>query len=67
MQSQMVSLWYRCPELLQGETFYGPGVDMWSIGCIIAEMCLKSALFQGNADIDQLFLIFEVIIITKIH
>lgn len=38
---QVVTRWYRCPELLYGARAYGVGVDMWSIGCIIAELLLR--------------------------
>jgi serine/threonine protein kinase len=38
---QIVTLWYRAPEVLLGCTHYSPGVDMWSIGCIFAELTRK--------------------------
>ncbi len=37
----VVTLWYRAPELLLGTLKYGPAIDMWSIGCIMAEWLLK--------------------------
>jgi serine/threonine protein kinase len=38
---QIVTLWYRAPEVLLGATHYAPAVDIWSIGCIFAEMARK--------------------------
>lgn len=44
----------RSPELLLGATEYSTAVDMWSIGCIFAELMLKEPLFQGKGEIDQI-------------
>ena len=41
-----VTLWYRPPELLLGERNYGPAVDMWGAGCIMAEMWTRSPIMQ---------------------
>jgi cyclin-dependent kinase-like len=49
--------WYRSPELLVGDTNYGRAVDVWAIGCLFAEMLTSEALFQGESDIDQLYMI----------
>lgn len=49
--------WYRSPELLIGEKEYGKPLDMWSIGCIMAEMLDGQPLFPGESEIDQLYLI----------
>jgi cell cycle related kinase len=51
---QVATRWYRAPELLYGSRGYGPGVDMWAAGCVIAEMVLNSPLFPGQSDIDQI-------------
>lgn len=59
-QPLVVTRWYRSPELLLGETHYDFAIDMWSIGCILAEFMLKAPLFCGNDTKDQLRLIFEV-------
>lgn len=59
--SDVVTLWYRAPEILLGSSFYGPAVDVWSLGCIFFEMLTKRPLFPGNSEIDQLFKIFRVI------
>lgn len=49
--------WYRAPELLVGDTHYGPSVDVWAIGCVTAELIRGEALWPGKSDVDQLFLI----------
>jgi len=49
--------WYRAPELLVGDTGYGPAVDIWAIGCVFAEMLTGEALWPGRSDVDQLYLI----------
>ncbi len=56
---EVVTLWYRAPELLLGAQRYSSAVDVWSIGCIFAEMISGYALFPGRSDIDQLFKIFQ--------
>lgn len=56
---QVVTLWYRAPEILLGSTRYSCPIDVWSIGCIFAEMASKRPLFQGDSEIDQLFRIFR--------
>lgn len=49
--------WYRSPELLVGDNSYGKPVDMWAIGCMVAEMLTGNPLFAGESDLDQLGLI----------
>ena len=49
--------WYRAPELLVGDTQYGPPVDVWAIGCVFAELLSGQALWPGRSDVDQLYLI----------
>ncbi|XP_053208727.1 cyclin-dependent kinase-like 1 isoform X2 [Panonychus citri] len=49
--------WYRAPELLVGDTQYGPAVDVWAIGCVTAELMRGEALWPGKSDVDQLYLI----------
>ncbi|KAJ3125910.1 Cyclin-dependent kinase catalytic subunit [Nowakowskiella sp. JEL0407] len=58
---EVVTLWYRAPEILLGSRHYSTGVDMWSVGCIFAEMCLKDPIFPGDSEIDQLFKIFRLL------
>jgi len=49
--------WYRAPELLVGDTQYGPPVDVWAVGCVFAELLSGQALWPGRSDVDQLYLI----------
>ncbi|KAB1265346.1 Cyclin-dependent kinase 3 [Camelus dromedarius] len=58
---EVVTLWYRAPEILLGSKFYSTAVDVWSIGCIFAEMVTRRALFPGDSEIDQLFRIFRTL------
>ncbi|CAB3360612.1 Hypothetical predicted protein [Cloeon dipterum] len=57
---QVVTRWYRCPELLFGARSYGVGVDMWAVGCILAELLLRVPFLPGETDLDQLTKIFFV-------
>jgi cell division cycle 2-like protein len=54
-------LWYRSPELLLGIKEYSTPIDMWSVGCIMAEFLVMKAIWQGKSEIDQLQKIFKVI------
>ncbi|CAM9937830.1 unnamed protein product, partial [Bubo scandiacus] len=56
----VVTLWYRAPEVLLQSTYATP-VDMWSVGCIFAEMFRRKPLFCGNSEADQLGKIFDMI------
>ncbi|XP_074777926.1 cyclin-dependent kinase 3 isoform X3 [Athene noctua] len=58
---KVVTLWYRAPEILLGCRYYSTAVDIWSIGCIFAEMVTRKALFPGDSEIDQLFRIFRTL------
>jgi serine/threonine protein kinase len=58
---EVVTLWYRAPEILMGSRQYSTPVDIWSLGCIFAEMAQKRPLFAGDSEIDQLFKIFRVL------
>ncbi|KAM6973080.1 cyclin-dependent kinase-like 1 isoform 2-T2 [Aplochiton taeniatus] len=49
--------WYRAPELLVGDTQYGPPVDVWALGCVFAELLNGNPLWPGRSDVDQLYLI----------
>lgn len=57
----VVTLWYRAPEILLGSLTYGPEVDMWSIGSIIAEMATGRPLFDGRCEIETLFKILQLV------
>ena len=58
---EVVTLWYRAPEILLGSKLYSTPVDIWSIGGIFAEMVTKEAMFPGDSEIDELFKIFRVL------
>jgi cyclin-dependent kinase len=58
---EVVTLWYRAPDVLMGSRKYSTPVDIWSVGCIFAEMVNGKPTFPGNADADQLQKIFKVL------
>ncbi|KAJ1933958.1 Cyclin-dependent kinase catalytic subunit [Linderina macrospora] len=58
---EVVTLWYRAPEILMGSRHYSIGMDMWSVGCIFAEMVQRKPLFPGDSEIDEIFKIFRVL------
>ncbi|KAH8344308.1 hypothetical protein KR084_009477 [Drosophila pseudotakahashii] len=58
---EVVTLWYRAPEILLGTKFYSTGVDIWSLGCIFSEMIMRRSLFPGDSEIDQLYRIFRTL------
>lgn len=58
---EVVTLWYRSPDVLMGSTSYSTTVDIWSVGCIFAEMATGSPLFQGRSESDQLKTIFKTL------
>ncbi|WFD20415.1 cyclin-dependent kinase [Malassezia caprae] len=61
MTNLVVTLWYRTPELLMGAKRYGTEVDMWSVGCIFAELLQKEPLFPGKNEADQVSRIFYLL------
>ena len=62
MTEHVVTRWYRAPELmLQPDGLYDKSVDMWSVGCIFAEILGRKALFPGKNFLHQLSLIFDVL------
>ncbi|XP_054719647.1 cyclin-dependent kinase 7-like [Uloborus diversus] len=58
---QVVTRWYRSPELIFGARIYSTGVDMWAVGCILAELLLRAPFLPGETDLDQLNQIFKVL------
>ncbi|XP_050349488.1 cyclin-dependent kinase 2-like [Nymphalis io] len=58
---EVVTLWYRAPEILLGAKFYSTAVDVWSLACIYAEMASGATLFPGDSEIDQLFRVFRAL------
>ncbi|KAM0680860.1 Cyclin-dependent kinase catalytic subunit [Glugoides intestinalis] len=59
--AQIVTLWYRPPELLLGYEYYDSSVDVWSLACIIAEMDMMMPLFMGDSEVDQLYKIYNIL------
>lgn len=55
------TLWYRAPEILMGTDHYTLAIDMWSAGCVMAEIITKQALFSGDNAITMLYYIFRVL------
>jgi len=58
---QVVTRWYRAPELLFGARLYGEAVDIWAIGCILAELMLRVPFLPGDTDLSQLTTIFQTL------
>jgi serine/threonine protein kinase len=58
---EVITMWYRPPEILLGQKKYSTPVDIWSLGAIFSEMITNKALFPGDSEIDQLFKIFRVL------
>ena len=56
---EVVTLWYRAPEILLGQRNYTTSVDVWSVGCIFAELASRTPLFPGDSEIAQLFCVFH--------
>lgn len=59
--SEVVTLWYRPPDILLGSTNYTTPIDMWSVGCIMAELILLFPIFPGKNNQDQVKRIFKVL------
>ncbi|CAL8371981.1 unnamed protein product [Boreogadus saida] len=66
MPCWVVTLWYRAPEVLLQSSYATP-VDLWSVGCIFAEMFRRRPLFRGNSDVDQLGKIFDVVGVPSVE
>lgn len=57
---EVVTLWYRAPDVLMGNRNYSTPIDMWAVGCIFAEMATGRPLFPGQSEKDQLNKIFRI-------
>ena len=66
LTATVVTLWYRAPEVLMQDV-YGSAIDLWSIGCMFAEMLNKRALFSGQSEITQLQKIFRYVLLGEIN
>ena len=60
--NRVITIWYRSPELLLGETQYGPAVDIWSAACVMIEIFTRHAIFPGDGgEINQLDKIYNIL------
>ncbi len=60
LTNKVITLWYRPPELLLGSRQYGPAVDLWGVGCIMAELLTGRPTFHGKNEMEQVNMIFKV-------
>jgi len=60
MTEYIATRWYRAPEIVLGSTVYSKAVDMWAVGCIIAELYIGRPLFPGKSTVDQINRIMEI-------
>ena len=58
---EVVTVWYRAPEILLGSSEYTTSVDTWSLGCILAELYNNEPLFPGDSEIGEIFKIFQAL------
>lgn len=63
LTNRVITLWYRPPELLLGATKYGPAVDMWSVGCIFAELLYGKPILNGNNEVR--YVIFSMVMVNS--
>jgi cyclin-dependent kinase 7 len=61
MTHQVITRWYRPPELFFGAKFYGGEVDVWSMGCVFAELIIRGPFMAGESDVDHLNKICQAI------
>jgi len=57
MTQEVVTQYYRAPEILMGARRYTAAIDIWSVGCIIAELLGRRVLFQASSPLQQVFLL----------
>ncbi|EPS66642.1 hypothetical protein M569_08134, partial [Genlisea aurea] len=60
LTSRVVTLWYRAPELLLGSTNYGPAIDLWSVGCLLAESFAGKPIMPGRTEVEQMHKILKL-------
>ena len=59
--SEVCTLWYRAPDVLLGNEHYNSKIDIWSVGCVFAEMCNGKSLFRGKNEEHMLHLIYNIL------
>lgn len=62
----MVTWWYRAPEIFMGCSNYTSAIDIWSLGCVFAQLANRFPLFPGDCDITTLFMIFQYVHIDSL-
>ncbi|KAH0655033.1 hypothetical protein KY285_029915 [Solanum tuberosum] len=60
LTSNIVTLWYRPPELLLGSNSYGVGVDLWGVGCVLGELFTGKPIMPGKTEVEQLHKVFKL-------
>ncbi|KAK7353591.1 hypothetical protein VNO80_19041 [Phaseolus coccineus] len=60
LTNRVVTLWYRAPELLLGSIDYGYSIDLWSAGCLLAEMFVGKPIMPGRTEVEQIQMIFKL-------
>jgi len=65
LTSRVVTLWYRPPENLLGSTNYGVSVDLWSVGCVFAELFLGKPILKGRTEVTSLSMYIMKILIYE--
>ena len=63
MTDYIATRWYRAPEILLGTSNYGKPVDIWSLGCVIAELYMNQPIFPGTSTLNQ---ITKILLVTGI-
>ena len=61
---EVVTQYYRAPEILMGAQHYTEAVDMWSVGCVLAELLSRHILFQANGPMQQVIISITVVLIV---
>mmetsp|Transcript_93389 Transcript_93389/g.290678 ORF Transcript_93389/g.290678 Transcript_93389/m.290678 type:complete len:280 (+) Transcript_93389:1285-2124(+) len=56
----VITMWYRAPELIMGQRRYTTSADVWSVGCVFGELFLRRPLFEGKSELHQLTLVYEL-------
>ena len=67
MTSRVVTLWYRPPELLLGATDYGVSIDLWSAGCILAELLAGKPIMPGRTEVSIILVVVVILSLVQFH
>lgn len=61
MSRNVVTLYYRAPEIFFGDIHYGKGIDLWSLGCLMAELVIGEPIFKGSCELETLGKIMTIV------